>query len=225
MPNFSLPESSKNFYIRVLILTKGVNKFFMNNISFNGRTTLILNPKAYDEARTITSSTYRHLKSRNHCNLSNGKIYTSKADAQNLAVIIRNEKDGVIKHIPVNGKIQVFVDEISQKIEELKKMSRGKLTAWIIGGENIKSQNGGKTIETVNKLADVICDRPDIDTSILAGSINGEDKIVVHTKNNKLELILDKEILPGAQKDATSSDLEKYFDIVELNNTELSYTK
>lgn len=221
MPNFSLPESSKKFMFILYLLYKGV--YIMNNISFQGHSSLILNPKAYDKARIATSNAYRHLTSANNCKLTNGKVFTSKADAQNLAVIIRNEKDGIIKHVPVNGRIQKVIDEISQKVDELKAMSKGKLTAWIIGGENIESANGGKTIEAVNKIADVICDRPDIDTSILAGSKTGEDRIVLHTLNNQLEITLDKFVkLNPETKKPVMSDLEKYFDIVELNNTDLS---
>ncbi len=196
----------------------------MNNISFQGRTNLIFDTRAYDHAKEVTSGTYRHLKANNKCNLTNGKIYTSKADAKHLAVIVRSEKDGMIKLVPVNGKIQIFIDEIAKKVDELKKLSKNKLTAWIIGGENIDSPNGEKTIEAVNKVADVICDRPDIDTSILAGSRTGEDKIVLHTKNNNLEIILDKDINPQNQK-AFVDDIEEYFDIVELNNTDLSVIK
>ena len=65
----------------------------MNNINFQGRSNLILNPDAYDKARVATSNAYRHLSSKNNCKLTNGKVFTSKADAQNLAVIVRNEKD------------------------------------------------------------------------------------------------------------------------------------
>ncbi len=187
----------------------------MNNVSFQGHSSLILNPRAYDKARITTSNAYRHLTASNNCKLTNGKVFTSKADAQNIAVIVRNEKDGIIKLVPVNGRIQKLIDEIAQKIDELKTMSKGKLTAWIIGGENIESPNGGKTIETVNKIADLVCDRPDIDASILAGSKTGEDKIVLHTLNNKLEITLDK-------KTDKTPNLEDYFDIIELNNTDLS---
>jgi hypothetical protein len=194
----------------------------MNNINFQGRSNLILNPDAYDKARVATSNAYRHLSSKNNCKLTNGKVFTSKADAQNLAVIVRNEKDGIIKHVPVNGRIQKVIDEIAQKVDELKAMSKGKLTAWIIGGENIESGNGGKTIEAVNKIADVICDRPDIDASILAGSKTGEDKIILHTLNDKLEITLDKfvKLNPETKKPAIT-DLEEFFDIVELNNTDI----
>lgn len=194
----------------------------MNNINFQGRSNLILNPDAYDKARVATSNAYRHLSHANNCKLTNGKVFTSKADAQNLAVIVRNEKDGIIKHVPVNGRIQKVIDEIAQKVDELKAMSKGKLTAWIIGGENIESGNGGKTIEAVNKIADVICDRPDIDASILAGSKTGEDKIILHTLNDKLEITLDKfvKLNPETKKPAIT-DLEELFDIVELNNTDI----
>lgn len=195
----------------------------MNNISFQGRSTLVLNPKAYDKARELTSGAYRHLRMGNNCRLINGKIFTSKADAQNLAVIVRNEKDGILKFVPTKGEIQQVLDDISKKVDTLKAASKGKLTAWIIGGEAIKSPNGGKTVDAVNKIADIICDRPDIDTSILAGSLKGEEKIVLHTRTNLLEIILDKFVngeMPKSKLD--EKDLSKYFDIVELNNTDVS---
>ncbi len=195
----------------------------MNNISFQGRSTLVLNPKAYDKARELTSGAYRHLRMDNNCRLINGKIFTSKADAQNLAVIVRNEKDGILKFVPTKGEIQQVLDEISKKVDTLKAASKGKLTAWIIGGEAIKSPNGGKTVDAVNKIADIICDRPDIDTSILAGSLKGEEKIVLHTRTNLLEIILDKFVNGETPKSKLDEkDLSKYFDIVELNNTDVS---
>ena len=112
----------------------------MDNISFQGHTCLFLNPKAYDKARVTTSNSYRHLYNNNKCKLTNGKVFTSVADAQNLAVIVRNDKDGIMKYVPINGKIEQVIEEIAQKIDELKAMSKGKLTAWIIGGEKIKSK-------------------------------------------------------------------------------------
>ena len=215
MQNFSLPESSKkNFY--ELYISKGVINY-MNNVSFQGHTNLVLDPDVYDKACRITRGVYRHLSYNTNSKLANGKIYTSKADAQNIAVILRNEKDGIIKFVPVKGRIQKLIDEIAQKVNELKEMAKENLTAWIIGGENIESPNGAKTIETLNKIADIICDRPDIDASILAGSKTGEDRIVLHTLNNKLELTLDK-------KTNKTPNLEDYFDIVELNNIDLSVT-
>ena len=222
MQNFSLPESSKkNFY--ELYISKGVINY-MNNVSFQGHTNLVLDPDVYDKACRITRGVYRHLSYNTNSKLANGKIYTSKADAQNIAVILRNEKDGIIKHVPVNGKTQSIIDEIARKAEELKATAKGKLTAWIIGGTPItKSPESTKTIETVNKIADVICDKPDIDASILAGSLTGEDRIVIHTKNNFLEIILDKVLKLNTKKQKPDiTDLEKYFDIVQINNTDLS---
>ena len=122
-----------------------------------------------------------------------------------------------IKKKTITDAFQI-IDEIALKVEELKKLAKGKLTAWIIGGENIKSANGENTINTVNKIAGIICDRPDIDASILAGSKSGEEKIVLHTLSGQLEIILDKSL-------NKQHNLEDYFDIVELNNTDLSFTK
>ena len=88
----------------------------MDNISFQGHTCLILNPKAYDKARVTTSNAYRHLYTNNKSKLTNGKIFTSVVDAQNLAVIVRNDQDGIMKHVPINGRIEQVIEEIAQKI-------------------------------------------------------------------------------------------------------------
>lgn len=192
----------------------------MNNISFQGHSTLISDRKIYDNARQITTGAYRHLNPHNKCKLTNGKVFTTNTDAKSIAVIIRNEKDGIIKHIPVSAEVGKYIDEISAKIELLKTKAKGKLTAWIIGGSKIDSAGGDETIKTVNKIANVICDKPDIDTSIIVGSKTGNDNIVIHTLNGELELGLEK-TPANFRKSAPEESFEDLFDIVEFNNTDV----
>lgn len=195
----------------------------MNNISFQGRSNIILNTNTYDKAMSSMTGAHRNLTNKSTCKLVNGKFFTANANANNIAVILRNGKSGYIKHVPVSeDKPKKIINEILQKIDELKNGAKEKLTALIIGGDGINKPNGNKTITTVNDIADVICDRPDIDASILAGSKTGEDKFVLHTLKDKTELILDKPNISAANLE---DKLEKYFDIVELNNIDLPKSK
>lgn len=182
----------------------------MNNVSFQGRTNILLSPDAYDTVSRVTNATYRHLTPGNRCNLTNGKVFTSSADTENLLVLVRNENTGFLKHVPINEKIQKFVDEIALRIEDMKAGANEKLTAWIIGGNDYVHDNG-KTITALNKLAEVMCDKPDIDTSILTGMEKAREDIVIHTRKGITELTFAKK--PDA-------DLENHFNIVELNNIE-----
>ena len=182
----------------------------MNNVSFQGRTNVILSPDAFDKVSHVTNATYRHLTSGNKCSLTNGKIFTTSVEADNLLVLVRNENTGFLKHVPINEKIQRFIDDIALRVEDLKSTANEKLTAWIIGGNDYTMDNG-KTISAVNKFAEVLCDKPDIDTSILAGMEKAREDIVIHTRKGITELTFAKK--PDA-------DLENHFNIVELNNIE-----
>ncbi len=101
----------------------------MQNISFQGKSILMFDPKTYDKTQAVTSKFYRHLNPHNTYNFRNKVIFITQADAQNLAVIVRNEKDGIIKNIPINGKTEEIIKEIAEKAEELKEKSKEKLTA------------------------------------------------------------------------------------------------
>lgn len=191
-----------------------------NNISFQGHSTLILSPKLYEEASNVSKQTYRKLYTNNKCNLTNGKVFDTYADAGNIAVIVRNEKKGIVKHVPINGNCEKLIEHILDVVDYLKKTAKGKLTAWIIGGDRVNGVNGGDTVKTLDKIANAICDRTDIDTSILVGSKSGEDKFFIHTLSGELEVGLDKN--PRAIRQSrlpVEEKLENYFDIVELNNT------
>ena len=122
-----------------------------------------------------------------------------------------------MKKFPVLSKIEKIADDICRKIEDLQKNTTEKLTAWIIGGSNYKEDNG-KTIKAVNELGEVLCDRTDIDTSILAGPrFKTADGIGIQGNVGETNIILTK----GKNTDVTTpEDLEDFFDIVELNNVE-----
>ena len=184
----------------------------MDKISFQVQTKLIRDPLKYSKAIGTTIRKSRNLKPENEYNLINGQTFTTSVDDRNLIVLVRSEKDGFLKFIPTSGEVGNLINDIVNKVTELTVKSKDKLTAWIIGGAEIKSKKGTDTIMTVNKLADVLCDRPDIDTSILAGNKNSGENIVIHTLTDGLEVVLEK---------TKNSKLEDTFDIIELNNTKV----
>ena len=194
----------------------------MNNVSFQGHSTLVISQKSYNKAEELATRAGRRIISSSKCRLSNGKVFTVNPDAGNIAVLVRNDNDGFLKKVPVNKNPESIIGEIANAVEALKAKAKGKLTAWIIGGDNVNGINGDKTIKTLGSIADELCDRPDIDTSILVGSKSGDDKVFLHTFTNELEVGLNKDTkaiknsrLPDEEK------MENYFDIVELNNADL----
>ncbi len=184
----------------------------MDNVSFQGRTNLILNPKKYNEITPGIFKKSQELGHNNKCTLQNGQVYTAKPDAGNLVVIVRNKDKGFLKYVPVELELDEITEEIARRVTKLAETAKSKLTAWIIGGGAIKSRTGGSTIEAVNKLAEVLCDRPDIDTSIIACAKKPEENIILHPLKDRFELTLEKN---------KSTNIEDAFDIVELNNTNI----
>ncbi|MFQ8626391.1 MAG: hypothetical protein ACLSA2_07995 [Candidatus Gastranaerophilaceae bacterium] len=100
-------------------------------------------------------------------------------------------KTPVFKTCTYKRKIQRFIDDIALRVEDLKSTANEKLTAWIIGGNDYTMDNG-KTISAVNKFAEVLCDKPDIDTSILAGMEKAREDIVIHMRKGITELTFAK---------------------------------
>ncbi|MBP3491451.1 hypothetical protein J6K35_06245 [bacterium] len=185
----------------------------MDRISFQGRTNLKLDTKAYKSMRQLTHNNYTHISAKNQRNLGAGRIYSADINDKNIAVLIRNQRDGVLKYIPLNSKAEELILELETQVEKLKDKAQENLTAWIMGGTTFEHPKGDRTIKLINKIADIICDKPGIDTSILAAPKNAESNIIIHPNLTKFELIFDT----PSKKD----NLEKYFDIVELNNTEI----
>lgn len=195
----------------------------MNNVSFQGRTTLFISPERCEEVFKKTHRAGRNLSSKNRSHLANGTTYTATANATDIIVTIGGNNTGVLKHIPVVKDAEDAIGELIEAVDVLRNKVKGKLTAWIIGGDKCDGVHGHKTIQRLNELAEELCDKPDIDTSILVGSKAGEDKFFVHPIAGKVEIGLNKN--PKAIKDPNLSaeeKLENFFDIVELNNTTLS---
>lgn len=186
----------------------------MNNISFQGKTNLLFDNAIYNVVTT------RHRPGAfTNLNLSAGSNYKIRNarfiaydpnEVCDTAVLIRNERFGMFFH---NAQEKIL--EILDCISMLKENAKENLTAWIIGG-----QKGIKTTKDVNVLAEVLCDRPDIDTSIIAGQRLIAPNITIHPTIEKFELSIGA-AAPKAGENV-ERNLENYFDIVELNNTIVS---
>lgn len=181
----------------------------MNNISFQGKTNVIFNNSLYD--KVVTRQTGGVFTDLNLSISKNYKIHNARRTAYNPnettepAVLLLNEKGGVFFH-----NAEYKIPEIFKHIEKLKTTAKNKLTAWIIGGKC-----GEETTRKVNTIAEVLCDRPDIDTSIIAGQKSTAPNLTIYPTTEKLDITID---LP--KKEGCIDDLENYFEIFELNNTE-----
>lgn len=209
MRNFSLPESSKKKFYEFLFKQK---ELYMNNISFQGKTNLIFDNTIYDKAlakRVNNGITYLNLRPKQNCKIFNGR-YTALDlnETPEVAVLLIKEKGGIFFH---NAKTKIM--DILDCIDKMKASTKENLTAWIIGGKN-----NSQTTRDITSLAEVLCDRADIDTSIIAGKKQKlVPNITIHPTCEKLDISFS---LPDKTK--LSTDLENYFDIVELNNTAIS---
>ena len=193
----------------------------MDKISFQGLTNFSVSPTAFRKVEDITRFKYTNLQKGSNCRLCRGKVCSIETDPQNLTLIVRNDKDGFYKYIPFIGNNERIMADILKGIEELKRTAANEpLTAWIVGGTKLDGRQGQRVTATLEKVADVVCDRPDIDTSILVGSHTGEEVFTLNSYTNHLKMSLDKKINPNND---VQTELEKIFDIVDLNKTNLSY--
>lgn len=181
-----------------------------NNISFQGRSSLYFDTKMFDQLSNSIKGNIKKLGCNNKSTLPNGKYFITSTDSANLAVIVRNQNDGFINFLPLKGSLEKKFNEFLLQVDRLKDSAKGNLTAWIVGGDKIKGENGTRTINVLNKVADVLCDRPDIDTSILVGIKGKQENIVLHTIKDFVEMTLDR---------PKGTILEDVFDVVEINNT------
>jgi hypothetical protein len=194
----------------------------MNNISFQGKTDFIVSPNAYNRVAAKTRQTYKNFLKTHNSKLYNNQVCTIKTDPENITVIMRNEKDSFFKYVPINEEGQQnILEELAVSAEKLENSAKkDKVTAWIVGGTKIDGKHGNKVVETLNRIAELICDKANIDTSILVGSKTGEEMFVLRPQVKQLRFALDKKINP---KNSLNTELENIFDVVELNNTSLTY--
>ena len=197
----------------------------MNNISFQGKSIIYPNPQRFKEIVNNTEVQRRTIKSTAKTNVINKwKAYQVELSPENLVVVLNSEKGGCVTHIPTNNRNENILSELCDKIDEFTKKAKNNITAWIIGGDSVNGANGTKTIETLDDIADIVCDKPNIDASILVGAKKGQENCALYTRNNEIELTFDKPI--KLDKNASPEEnLEQIFDITELNNTELKCDK
>lgn len=179
-----------------------------NNISFTGLTLVNCDPKHFRRVYdNFTSITHSHLNRENKRRLCVGPIFSTTAEQDSFVILLKNEKNGIFRKCSIKN-INETLKEIAIAIEELKAKSKEKLTAWIIGG-----QEGcpATTTRALNKFADLLCDRPDIDTSLLVGMKKPEENLVIYNRKYSTKLVFEK---------PEGTDIAKDFDIAELNNIE-----
>ena len=183
----------------------------MNNISFQGRTNLVFDNIIYD--KLLNNRTKYHFTNINKKSIHEYKINSGRHfifdpnEIKEPVIILINEKGGIFIKNPIDN-----LTKLLDKIDELKANTTTKLTSWIIGG-----QKNTQTTNKVNTLAEILCDRPDIDTSIIAGEKTVAPNITFYSKLDKFKLTLG---LPP-QKENFENVLEDCFDIVELNNVSI----
>lgn len=193
----------------------------MNNISFQGRTLLYANSQKFKEIVNSPEVQRRTIKSTAKTNIINKwKAYQLQLSPENLLVVLNSEKGGCVTHVPTNNRNEEILSELCDKIDEFTKKAKSKITAWIIGGDTVNGANGTKTIQTLDDIADIVCDKPNIDASILVGAKKGQENCTLYTRNNEIEITLDKPIKLDKNV-SPEENLEQIFDITELNNTEL----
>ena len=129
----------------------------MSDISFQGKSNLFISENLYNHFVQRSVKSKRVIKSSGAINISAGvhKPFLATPDCDDILVIVRNEREGFMKKFPVLAQIEKITDDICYKIEQLQATTKEKLTAWIIGGNNYKQDNG-KTIKTVNEIGEIV---------------------------------------------------------------------
>ena len=186
------------------------------NINFQGKSNLFKSDKFVQrvESKSYNNSHYgfySYINAKNNTrNLTNYRIFTARNEKDSLNVIVRNEKEGFLISVPIIGNLNKFLQEIQKGIETLQANAKDKLSAWIIGGST--NIDNGKTMNAMNQIAEILSDRPDIDTSILCGINKNEHAFGIHGTPKEVDIIL-----PGKPED----NLDDLFEYVELNNVDL----
>lgn len=186
----------------------------MDNISFQGRSQLIFSPKIYKACTLKTEHAYKHLVSGTKP-MNSVNLLTAEATSDNVILYMGNEKSGMVSVIPTTEEHPDLLNVLDTNARNLLKKAKDKLTVWIIGGEKASSKNGDDMIRTVNEIAGVVCDKPNIDASILAGG-NGEINSVAFKRTaDGLNVVVGNNIKING---LSESELSRHYDIAELNN-------
>ena len=190
----------------------------MDKISFQGLTHFAIDANKYKKLRVAAESSCHRIRKDSKAKVHKNQYWNLETSPKNITVLGKNNFEGFQIHIPIKNNIEKYLLELTKKVEKLKSSAKGEsLTMWLIGGTKIRSAGGDTTVKTLNKIADITCDKPDIDASILVGSHTGEEKFIVHPVKNILNLIYNKNV----KSKNTEAELRNIFDIVELNNIKL----
>lgn len=187
----------------------------IDNVSFQGKSTLTMNPFIHE--KLMKSMSPKHISDGTTCRLNPNSNYCADAHRTSILVLIFNGLEGIAKRISTNGNLDITADNIATEVRDLSKNIRPaskKLTAWIIGGNDIMNpERGIATVNTVNKIADAIEGNSKVHLSILAGDHSGYKDVFFSTHNGKMQVVLDENIGKSWRK-----ELGQHFDIVELSN-------
>lgn len=192
----------------------------MDGINFCGKTQLILNENLLSDIipRTNARNTNIRLASSNP-NLVQCKLFTTTIDENSYTIFVRNDKEGFLHRIPLLGKAEKALEDLAIKVDKLLNQSKENFTAWIIGGSSFENPTL-KSADRLNEIAEVLCDNPKIDTSILSGIKNAKEHIAIKCRKNITELMFPTK--KGLSKPNNPEEFfNKNFEYLELNNVEI----
>lgn len=187
----------------------------MDKISFQGQSQLLFSPKIYNMCCEKTERVYKHISHETTRQVPRFSIYTAETSSDNLILYMGNEKNGLLTTISTKDTNSELLENLEIQARNLLKKAKENLTVWIIGGEPIKSKNGSNMIRTVNEIADVLCDKPNIDASILSGGKDKVNKVAFKLAGGKLNVVVGNNVKADS---ICEEELAKHYDIVELNN-------
>ena len=187
----------------------------MDKISFQGQSQLLFSPKIYNTCLEKTEGAYKHISHEVTRQVPRFSLYTAETSSDNLILYMGNEKNGLLTTVSTVDTNPEFLENIEHQATNMLKKAKEKLTVWIIGGDKIKSENGSNMVRTVNEIADILCDKPNIDASILAGGNDKVNKAAFKLSNGKLNVVIGNDV---KAENICEEELSKHFDIVELSN-------
>jgi len=187
----------------------------MDKISFQGKSQLLFSQKIYNTCCEKTERVFKHVNKEVVRQVPRFSLYTAETSSDNLILYMGNEKSGLLTTVSTTEKNPEIMENLEIQASNLLKKAKEKLTVWIIGGDPIRSNNGTNMVRTVNEVADILCDKPNIDASILAGGKDKVNKVAFKLSGGKLNVVVGNNIKAD---DVCEEELLRHYDIVELNN-------